>query len=65
MNRYHILVTAGTPYVNHKVEANGIGWSDSGLYEFWRVDENGRRYSVAFYPVNRTIIENIEYGIDE
>ncbi len=65
MNRYHILVITGLPYTKHKVEANGIGWSDAGLYEFWRMDENGKRHNVAYYPVYKTIIEHIEYGIDE
>ena len=65
MNRYHILVITGSPFYQMRVEANGIAWSDSGLYEFWRRDENGKQYSVAYYPVNRTIIEHIEYGIDE
>lgn len=64
MNRYHILVITGSPFYQMRVEAHGIGWSDAGLYEFWRMDENGRRYNVAYYPVNKTIIEHIEYGID-
>lgn len=63
MNRYNILIITGAPYTTHKVEAHGIGWSDAGLYEFWRMDENGRRYNVAYYPVNKTIIESIEYNI--
>jgi hypothetical protein len=63
MNTYHILVIAGTSYMNRKVEANGVGWSDAGLYEFWIMNADGTRYNVAYYPVNKTIIESIEYNI--
>lgn len=66
MNRYHILIITGVQsYNSHKVEANGVAWSESGLYEFWRFDEDRKKVSVAYYPVDRTIIEYIEYGIDD
>lgn len=63
MNRYHILIITGAPFYQMRVEANGISWSDSGLYEFWKMDENGRRIAIAYYPVNKTIIESIDYNI--
>lgn len=66
MNRYHILIITGVQsYNSHKVEANGISWSDSGLYEFWKFDKDGRRIGVAYYPVSKTIIESIDYNINE
>jgi hypothetical protein len=65
MNRYHIQVITGESYMNRKVEADGVSWSDAGLYEFWVKTEKGFNKGVAYYPVNRTIIENIEFNIEE
>jgi len=64
MNRYHILVITGESYMNRKVEADGISWSDSGLYEFWKRNEQGKAIGIAYYPVSRTIIDNIEFNIE-
>jgi sugar lactone lactonase YvrE len=66
MNRYYIEVISSSQKVKRVVEANGMAWSESGLYEFWVMDNTtGRRIAVAYYPVNRTIVEQIEYNIDE
>ena len=46
------------------LEAQGVSWSDSGLYEFWSTDENGMRRAVAYFPVSRTLIDTIEYDIE-
>ena len=65
MNRYHILVITGQSYINRKVEADGIAWSESGLYEFWKRNEQGKTVGIAYYPVSKTIIDNIEFNIEE
>ena len=60
MKKYHILVITGVQaYNSHVVQADSVSWSDAGLYEFVIFD-NGIRKAVAYYPVNRTIIEKIE-----
>jgi len=66
MNRYLIEVINSTQRIKRTIDANGMAWSDSGLYEFWVMDEaTGRKIAIAYYPVNRTIVENIEYNIDK
>jgi hypothetical protein len=66
MNRYHIELISSSQKIKRTVEADGMAWSDSGLYEFWIYDEEkGSRVGVAYYPVNRTIVENIEYNINK
>jgi hypothetical protein len=64
MNRYNILIITGAPYTKHTVEATNIAWSESGLYEFWKFNDDGKKEAVAYYPVDRTIIESIEYNIN-
>ena len=67
MNKYHtkILVSGLEGTTTKKViEANGMAWSDAGLYEFWKFNTKGEREPSAYYPVNRTIIEKIEYNAD-
>ena len=63
MNRYHIEVIMNDKKFTRVIEAEGISWSDSGLYEFWKTNENGRKNAVAYLPVSRTIIDTIEYDI--
>ena len=62
MNIYHIEVISSSVRTKRDVEAEGISWSDSGLYEFWKTNEDGKRIAVAQYPVSKTIIESIEYN---
>ena len=65
MNIYYLRIITGTStLLDAEVKANAIAWSESGLYEFWTTDENGKRKAVAYYPVDRTIIESIEYGVE-
>lgn len=64
MNNYYLRVIAGTSTIfDITVTANGFTWSESGVYEFWQVDENGKRFGVAYYPVDKTIIESIDYNL--
>lgn len=65
MNRYHIEVVSSSVRSKRTVEADGISWSESGLYEFWKRNENGKTSPVAYYPVCKTIIDNIEFNIEE
>lgn len=59
MNRYYIEVINSNKQQKRVIEADGLSWSDAGLYEFI-VFENGIRKPIAYYPVSRTIIEKIE-----
>ncbi len=54
MNRYHIEVISNSVRTRRAVDADGISWSESGLYEFWKRNDNGK-----------TIIDNIEFNIEE
>ncbi len=65
MNRYHIEVIMNDKRYTRAIDAEGISWSDSGLYEFWITNEDGRKRAVAYFPVYRTIIDTIEYDIIE
>ena len=63
MNRYHLEVISSSVRSKRTVEADLVGWSDAGLYEFVKL-VNGRRQIVAYYPVSKTIIDDIEYDIE-
>ena len=63
MNRYYIEVINSNKQQKREIIADGISWSDAGLYEFWKT-EVGRRIPIAYYPVSRTVIEKIEYNIN-
>jgi hypothetical protein len=65
MNRYHIEVISNSVRTRRAVDADGISWSESGLYEFWKRNDNGKTIAVAYYPVSKTIIDNIEFNIEE
>jgi len=65
MNIYYLrLITGASNMIDSEVKAKGVAWSESGLYEFWTINENDQRVGVAYYPVDRTIIESIEYGVE-
>lgn len=66
MNIYYLrIITGVSTMLDVEVRANGLAWSDSGLYEFWAFNESGNKIGVAYYPIDTTIIESIEYNIDE
>ena len=63
MNRYHLkIVSIASLILETVVEADLVGWSEAGLYEFVKTN-NGKREVIAYYPVDKTIIEKIEYNI--
>lgn len=65
MNIYYLRVLGSSLIFETQVKAKGIAWSESGLYEFWTINENGLREGVAYYPVDRTVVESIEYGVEQ
>ena len=68
MNRYYIDVIGSSNQTKHIVEADALSWSESGLYEFSKVENiSGQRKTikVAYYPVNRSVIYKIETDINE
>lgn len=60
MKKYNIIVLTGSELVKHTIVADGMMYSQSGVYEFWILNEKGSRVTTACFPVNRTIIEKIE-----
>lgn len=65
MNIYYLrLITGTSTLLDAEVKAKGVAWSESGLYEFWTIDDDGKRIGVAYYPVDRTVIESIDYGVE-
>ena len=65
MNNYYLRVIAGaSTIIDVTVIADGVTYSDSGVYQFWQKDDNDRIFTVANYPIERTIIESIEYGVE-
>jgi len=63
MNIYYLRVLGSSIIYETQVKAKGVAWSDSGLYEFWASDENDLRQAVAYYPIERTVIESIDYDV--
>lgn len=67
MKRYHIIViTGGTAYSGTQsftIEAEGV-MSNSNNYQFFNGEDNdfglGNFETVAYFPINRTIITKIE-----
>lgn len=64
MKRYYLTVLGHKEYT---IECDGVRFSHSGVYEFWKYKEendNGelikRVIDIAYYPINRTIINKIE-----
>ncbi len=64
MNKYYIEVLTYGETKLKEVNADLIGWSDAGLYEFVRF-VNSERKVVAYYPVDRSVIYKIEYNVNE
>jgi hypothetical protein len=58
MKKYHIKVI-GSDTTNYIIEAESISISSAGLYEFVNYP-NGVGEVVAYFPVARTIIHQIE-----
>lgn len=62
MKKYHLAVftnAQATPWT-YEVIANSFEWSNSGCYIFSTKDEDGYYKVIATYPINRTIIKQIE-----
>lgn len=63
MKRYYLTILG---YYNNSdtthqvtIDCDGVGYSSSGLYEFWK-DCDGTRTAIAYYPIWKTIISNVE-----
>ena len=52
-------------YGNYEISilANGHSYSEAGCYYFYLLDEENRRQDIAYYPIERTVIESIEYDV--
>ncbi len=48
-------------YYEISILANGHSYSEAGCYYFYTLDEDRRRTDLAYYPIEKTIIESIEY----
>lgn len=60
MNRYHITIIAAPQDYKVVVVANNMAVKNEGIYVFYDADGNAR----AYYPCGRTMISEIEYGIE-
>ncbi len=63
MKRYYLDVIVGNGRIKqYQLEALGYEYSETGFYRFYvKHDENDRwTETVAFYPINRTIVKHIE-----
>ena len=65
MNIYYLEIIGASKNAERKIEADDLSWSEAGLYVFTRLNENGLPERFGFYPVDRTIIKNVEYNINE
>ncbi len=64
MNNYYLRVIVGASTTfDVTIVADGFSMHDCGVYQFWQKDDNDRIFTVANYPIERTIIESIEYGL--
>ena len=64
MNKYHLRVLYGSHY-NDVVIADGVDVNQRGDYQFWKFKEHSSEtYNVAHYPIQHTIIYDIEYGTE-
>jgi hypothetical protein len=64
MKRYKLKVLTGVGMYGHyeiSILANGHSYSEAGCYYFYTLDEDRRRTDLAYYPIEKTIIESIEY----
>lgn len=64
MNIYYLRVLGSSLIFETEVMAKGFSWSESGVYEFWTTDENNIKIGVAYYPIDRTVIESVDYNVE-
>lgn len=69
MNKYHIEIIAGKNIYKREVVCDGYDYGSTGTYYFYKIVESNssitKRQVIAHYPIDRTIIANIEYDINE
>ena len=65
MNIYHLEIIGANKNSERKIEAIDLSWSEAGLYVFTRLNENGNPERFGYYPVNRTIIKDVEYNFEQ
>ncbi len=62
--RYHLTVLGY--YRSHdtthqvSIDCDGMWFTSSGCYEFYKIVENDTMIPVAYYPIRQTIITSIE-----
>lgn len=64
MNIYYLRVLGSGIIFETEVKADDVSWSEAGMYVFSRINENSIPERIAFYPVERTVIESIDYNVD-
>jgi hypothetical protein len=65
MRRYYLTVLG---YYNNSdtthqvtIECDGVCFSNSGCYEFYKIVEEDTMLPIAYYPIWKTIISKVEY----
>lgn len=65
MNIYYLRVLGSGVIFETEIKADKVSWSEAGMYVFSKLNKNSISEKIAFYPVDRTIIEGIDYNVDE
>ena len=63
MNQYNLKVLTGNGTYDVSILAHGFSYSEAGCYSFYERDSESRKTEVAYYPIQKTIIESIDYDV--
>lgn len=64
MNIYYLRVLGSNIIFETEVKADDLSWSEAGMYVFTKLNEHSIPEKIAFYPVDRTVIESVEYNVE-
>jgi hypothetical protein len=64
MNRYNLKVLTGNGTYDVSILAHGFIYAEAGCYYFYERDAENRKTEVAYYPIQKTIIESIDYDAE-
>ncbi len=64
MNQYNLKVLTENGTYDVSILAHGFSYSEAGCYYFYERDSESRKTEVAYYPIQKTIIESIDYDVE-
>jgi hypothetical protein len=62
MNRYHLEIIHAEQISKRQVDAEGFEIT-TGVYVFFKLNKRGERIYEACYPIDRTIVQKIEWNV--